>query len=45
MVYDVDAFSYERIFELSAKGCNDNISIGTFNKDTEIIITGDEILK
>lgn len=45
VVYDVDAFSYERIFELSAKGGNDNISIGTFNKDTGIIITGDEILK
>ena len=45
VVYDVEAYSYDDILNIFAKGVADNVYIGTYNSRTRIIITPEEIFK
>ena len=45
VVYDVDAYSYDDILNIFAKGVEDNVYIGTYNSHTRIIITPEEVFK
>lgn len=45
VVYDVNAFKYETILNIFAQCPEHNILMGTFNADSRIIITDQEILK
>jgi len=45
VIYDTKSFSYKDIFQFFAQNPNQNISIGTYNPETKVIITYKEILK
>ncbi len=45
MVYDVKAFSYEKILEIFSKNENPNILLGTYNPDHDVIVTDKEIIR
>ncbi len=45
VVYDVNAFSFDRIFEIFGREPKPNVRIGTYNCKTRTVITAEEILK
>lgn len=45
VVYDVHAYQYNHIFNLFAKRPVENISIGTYNSHTRLIITPGEVIQ
>ena len=45
MVYDIEAFQYQKILELFAANPVPNVFIGTYNPRTKTIITAEEVLR
>ena len=45
VVYDVNAYSFDRIFEIFGREPKPNVRIGTYNCKTRTVITAEEILK
>ena len=45
VVYDVHSFSYEKILEIFSLHPMKNVSLGTFNPDTNVVITYSDIIK
>ena len=45
VVYDVHSFSYEKILEIFSLYPMKNVSLGTFNPDTNVVITYSDIIK
>jgi len=45
VVYDTSSFSYERMLSLFSSQPMKNVSLGTFNPDTEILITHREVIQ
>lgn len=45
VVYDVDAYSYEQIFGIFARGVRQGVGIGTFCAHTGTVITLEEVLR
>lgn len=44
VVYDITAYTFEQILNIFARKPHDNISIGTYNPDNQLIITGAEVI-
>lgn len=44
VVYDTKSYSYETIFRIFMNNAKENVFIGTYNPDSKIIITPDDIL-
>lgn len=45
VVYDVEAYTYDQIFGIFARGVQPHVTIGTYNPHTRTIITEGDILK
>lgn len=45
VVYDIDAYRFDTIFEIFSKNHHPNVRLGTFNPQTRTIITAEDILQ
>jgi hypothetical protein len=45
VVYDVDAYRFDTIFDIFSRRPMSNVYIGTFNLHSKTIITGEEVLR
>lgn len=45
VVYDIDAYRFEDVFRIFSASRVPNVTIGTYNPKTRIVITGEEVLK
>ena len=45
VVFDTTVYSYENIIDFMSKNKDTNVKLGTFNVNTGILITPDEIIR